>query len=147
MPKPKHSSLWPSSLIGGRNFDIKGFLETQASDLKSLVDNAFDVVIEPRTVKTLENQNLNLYSFTIKIPKSKQSYQLFSARMIGNTFPARIVAPHLPQPRQIVLVSDRAELEQCLRDLFHDPGTTKLVIALADEARSLGDAADTAPVA
>ena len=139
MPKQKHTSLWPSSLKGAQGFDIKGFLQTQARDLKRLVNGAFDVVIETRVV-----ESLFIYNFTIALPGRDYRYQLFSIRTIGGDFPARIVAPHLPEPRQVIPVSGKEELEQSLRLLFHDPSTTKIVIALADEGRGPDDEASAA---
>jgi hypothetical protein len=139
MPKPKHTSLWPSSLKATQDFDIKGFLQTQARDLKRLVNDAFDVVIETRVV-----ESLFVYNFTIELPRRDYRYQLFSIRMVGDAFPARIVAPHLPEPRQVIPVSDKAELEQSLRLLFHDPSTTKIVVALAGEGRDTDDEVSSA---
>ncbi len=139
MPKQKHTSLWPPSLKGAQGFDIKGFLQTQARDLKRLVNGAFDVVIESRVV-----ESLFIYNFTIALPRRDYRYQLFSIRMIGDDFPARIVAPHLPEPRQVIPVSDKEELEQSLRLLFHDPSTTKIVVALASEGREPDDEASAA---
>ncbi len=131
MPKHKQASLWPSTLTTDRGFDFKKFLQTQASDLKRLVKNAFDVDIEARVV-----ESLFIYNFVIELPERDYRYQLFSLRMIGNEFPAQIVAPHLPEPRQIVPVSDKEGLEQALRLLFHDPSTTRIVATLASDGRA-----------
>lgn len=104
-----------------------------------MVNGAFDVVIESRVV-----ESLFIYNFTIALPRRDYRYQLFSIRMIGDDFPARIVAPHLPEPRQVIPVSDKEELEQSLRLLFHDPSTTKIVVALASEGREPDDEASAA---
>lgn len=139
MPKQKHTSLWPSSLKAPQGFDFKGFLQTQGRDLKRLVKDAFDVVIETRVV-----ESLFFYDFMIALPRQDYRYQLFSIRTVRGDFPARIVAPHLPEPRQNIPVSDKEELEQSLRLLFHDPSTTKIVVALAGEGRDPDDEAGAA---
>lgn len=133
MPNPEHTSLWPLSLKTDQGFDFKAFLRVQAEDLKRLVNDAFDVEIKTHIV-----ENLFIHDFIIVVPRLNYRYQLFSVRLLNGEFPARLVAPHLPEPRQIVPVSGKEELEQALRLLFHDPATTKIVLALADEGRGPG---------
>ena len=128
--KAKRNSLWPSTLkhIGGTDFG--GFLRDQALDLRHLVDDAFEVSIETRIV-----ESVIIYNFVIVLPKQDYRYQLFSLRTIGDDFPARVVAPHMPEPRQVVPVNSRDELEEELRDMFHDANTVRVVNRLASEAR------------
>lgn len=131
MAKPKRVSLWPETLKAPSRIDIRAFLQAQADDLKRLVDNTFDVVIEVRIV-----ESVIAYNFTIVLPRRDYRYQLFSVRTIGGDFPARVVAPHLPEPQQVMPVADKDELEKQLRSMFRDPSTTKVILALADEERA-----------
>ena len=130
-PKAKRTSLWPSTLKHGAGVDFKDFLRDQALDLQRLVENAFDVSVETRIV-----ENVISYNFVIVLPKQDYRYQLFSLRTIGDGFPARIVAPHMPESRQVIPVNSKDELEEELKKMFHHESTMRIVNRLADEARS-----------
>jgi hypothetical protein len=128
MAKPHHARLWPTTLKPLSGFDFRAFLEIQAADLKKLVNGALDVAIEPRIVESVV-----MYSFTVIAPKLDYRYQLFSLRTIDDDFPARIVAPHMPEPFRVVPVADKKELEARLREIFHHDSTTRVIARLADE--------------
>jgi len=130
-PTPKHSSLWPSTLKHAPGINFTKLLRDQAADLKCLVENAFDVSIETRIV-----ENVISYNFVIVLPRQDYRYQLFSLRTIGDGFPARIVAPHMPEPLQVIPVNAGDELEEELRKMFHHESTLRVVTRLADEARN-----------
>ncbi len=136
MPKAKYESLWPSKFEAAPGFDMQAFLQVQAKGLQSKFDNAFGVVIEKRVV-----ESVFIYNFTIEIPRLDYRYKLFSVRLIGDDFPARVEAPHLPESHRLTTAMSRPELEQSLKALFHDPGTARIVQTLADEGRGRGHAA------
>ncbi len=139
MPKPRHASLWPSTLKSAPGFDFGAFLQAQAVDLKRLVDGVLDVTVERRIV-----ESVIMYNFTIILPKSDYRYQLFSIRTIGGVFPARIVAPHMPEPLQVLPVADENELKDRLREVFRHASTEKVIATLESEERASLDA-DRAP--
>ncbi len=131
MAKPRHASLWPSTLKSTPGFDFGAFLEAQAGDLKLLVHGVLDVTVERRIV-----ESVIMYNFVIILPKSEYRYQLFSVRTIGGDFPARIVAPHMPEPLQVLPVADESELRNRLREIFHHASTTKVIATLESEERA-----------
>lgn len=131
MPQQKRSRLWPAALVAGPSPDIEGFLQAQARDLERLVKGAFKVAVEKRVV-----ESVFIYNFTVILPQLDYWYQLFTIRLIGDDFPARVEAMHLPEARQITPVGNQTELEQCLKDLFHDPRTAKIVRSLASDGRA-----------
>ena len=129
--KATHTSLWPSKLKHTNGVRFKNFLQEQAQDLKRLVKDAFDVSIETRIVEDVIS-----YNFVIVLTRQDYRYVLFSLRMIGDGLPARIIAPHMPEPRQVIPVNSKAELEGELKEMFHDDSTMRVVTRLADEAQS-----------
>jgi hypothetical protein len=129
--KAKTTSLWPSTLQHAAGVEFAHFLRDQAEDLKRLVNNAFDVSVETRIV-----ESVIIYNFVIRLVKQDYRYVLFSLRTIGDEFPARIVAPHLPEPRQVIPVNSKDELEEELRKMFHDESTLRVVTRLAEESQN-----------
>lgn len=128
---PVRASLWPSTLEPVAGMDFKKFLQDQAGDLKRLVNDAFDASVEMRIVEDVISHN-----FVIVMPRQDYRYQLFSLRTIGDGFPVRIIAPHMPEPLQVIPVHGKDELETELRRMFHHESTLRVVNWLADEARS-----------
>ncbi len=96
MTRSTQASLWPSTLQASSRIDFKAFLRTQAQDLKKLVNGVLDVAVEVRIV-----ESVIIYNFVITLPTRDYRYQLFSVRTCGGEFPARIVAPHMPEHRQV----------------------------------------------
>lgn len=123
-------SLWPSSLAPASRFDFAEFLREQAIDLRKLIRNAFEVAVESRIVETVIT-----YNFVIVLPQTEYRYQLFSIRTLGGEFPARVVAPHMPEPFQVIPVNDEIELKQKLKSVFHHESTMNILKALAEEER------------
>jgi hypothetical protein len=130
MTRSAQASLWPSTLKASSRIDFKAFLRTQAQDLKKLVNGVLDVSVEVRIV-----ESVIIYNFVITLPTRDYRYQLFSVRMFGGDFPARIVAPHMPEHLQVIPVADKNELEQKLKEMFHHQNTTKVVLTLENEER------------
>jgi hypothetical protein len=129
MASRPHRSLWPETLEAVPGFDFDQFLKDQAADLKKLVKKSLDVAVERRVVDALI-----AYSFVLVLRKQDYRYQLFSIRTIDGDFPARIVAPHMPEPLQVIPVSDANELISRLSEIFHHPNTIKIITTLRSEA-------------